>query len=209
MATNEAYKKGWEIPLTVGASVDARSPVVVGKLTGVALTPTGASGTTTATVLRHGVCDLEVKGITDAVKLSFASVTAGQTIIFNTLTFTAHATVTTKASRQFKIDGTDAQDAAEFASCVNDASNGAPGVKAIANGADVILVSDKTISAITGTAVRQANSARSAGAFEASSALVDLSSCFSRFAFVSGSCTGMPCSLNSTMRQSRAPGTPS
>jgi predicted RecA/RadA family phage recombinase len=55
MATNEVFKDAACIPLVVGASVAARSPVVVGKIPGVALTATGSSGTTTATVALEGV----------------------------------------------------------------------------------------------------------------------------------------------------------
>jgi hypothetical protein len=154
MATNEAYMRGWKLPLTVGASVPARSPVLVGAaLTGISLTKTAATGTTSATVLRHGVVDLAVKGLTDAVKLTFASVTNSQTIIFNGLTFTANTDTTTKATRTFSIAGTNAEDVTEFLSCVNDATHGAPGVTGVDAGSGVCyLVSDATISAITGTA---------------------------------------------------------
>lgn len=60
MATNEVYKEGRQIPLTVGASVAARNAVLVGKIPGVALTATGASGTTIATVATEGVFELNV-----------------------------------------------------------------------------------------------------------------------------------------------------
>jgi len=60
VATNEIYKEAAYIPLTVGASVAARNPVVVGKLPGVTLTATGASGTQVATVATEGVYNLSV-----------------------------------------------------------------------------------------------------------------------------------------------------
>ena len=60
MATNESYKRGWVIPLTVGASVAARTPVCVGKIPGVTLTATAASGTQVATVATEGVFKLSV-----------------------------------------------------------------------------------------------------------------------------------------------------
>jgi hypothetical protein len=63
--------------------------------------------------------------------------------------------------------------------------------------------------AMTGKAVRQASSASSSGWFDASSVAVDFISCLSLRAFTSGSRIGMPCSLNSTTRQLRVPGTPS
>jgi hypothetical protein len=45
-------------------------------------------------------------------------------------TFTAHATVTTPATRTFSIAGDDTADAAELAICINDPIYGAPGVVA-------------------------------------------------------------------------------
>jgi hypothetical protein len=60
MPTNEIYKEARYIPLTVGASVDARSPVVVGKIPGVTLTATASTGTTVATVATEGVFDISV-----------------------------------------------------------------------------------------------------------------------------------------------------
>jgi len=60
MATNEVYKEGAQIPMTVGVSVAARNPVCVGKIPGVALTATGASGTQVATVATEGVFELNV-----------------------------------------------------------------------------------------------------------------------------------------------------
>jgi predicted RecA/RadA family phage recombinase len=60
MATNEVFKDAASIPLVVGASVAARSAVVVGKIPGVALTATGSSGTTTATVALEGVYNMSV-----------------------------------------------------------------------------------------------------------------------------------------------------
>ena len=64
MPTNEVYKEARQIPLTVGTSVAARSPVAVGQLVGVALTATLSSGTQIATVATEGVFNLSCKGIT-------------------------------------------------------------------------------------------------------------------------------------------------
>lgn len=200
MATNEAYKKGWVIPLTVGASVAARTPVCVGKISGVTLTATGSSGTQIASVLRHGVVDVTVDSACDAVTLALASVTntqtlifngitytaatstttwstrtfsiagsdtadalllckainggqyltlsgvtAGQTITINGLTFTAHATTTTAANREFSIAGTDTQDATELTTVLNDATYGVPGVIATQSSAAEILIQPFTL----------------------------------------------------------------
>jgi hypothetical protein len=126
---------------------------VVGQIPGISLTETEATGTEVATVLRKGVVRIPVGGITDAVKLTFATVTNGQTLIFNGITFTAHTDTTNTATHQFSIAGTDTADVAAFMSCVNDPTDGAPGVTAYAGTAGVCyLVSDATITAITGTA---------------------------------------------------------
>lgn len=45
-------------------------------------------------------------------------------------TFTAHATTTTAASRQFSISGTNSQDGDELVTCLNDATYGVPGYTA-------------------------------------------------------------------------------
>ncbi|MDD4868524.1 MAG: CehA/McbA family metallohydrolase, partial [Mycobacterium sp.] len=68
-----------------------------------------------------------------------SGVQAGDTVYFTTsgLTFTAHATTTTVSARQFSIAGTDAQDAAELATCLNDATYGVPGGGFTADGATV------------------------------------------------------------------------
>jgi hypothetical protein len=153
MATNEDYLRGIKVPLTVGVSIPARNAVVVGNIPGITLTPTEATGSQVATVLRKGAVRIPVSGITDAVKLTFATVTNGQTIIFNGDTYTAHTNTTTKATKTFSIAGSDTEDVAEFMSCVNDATHGTPGVTAVAGTAGVCyLVSDATITAITGTA---------------------------------------------------------
>jgi hypothetical protein len=119
MATNEAYKKGWIIPLTVGASVNARTPVCVGKIAGVTLTSTGSSGTQVASLLRHGVVDVLVDSACDAVTLALATVTNTQTLIINGMTYTATTATTTWSTRNYSIAGTDPQDAALLLKAIN------------------------------------------------------------------------------------------
>jgi predicted RecA/RadA family phage recombinase len=65
MAANEVYNQGDFLPLTVGASVAAGSPVCVGQLPGVTVTATGSSGTQNATVcVKNGaVFNLSVKAV--------------------------------------------------------------------------------------------------------------------------------------------------
>jgi len=119
MATNEAYKKAWIVPLTVGASVAARTPVCVSKLAGVTLTATGSSGTQVAQVLRHGVVDVLVDSACDAVTLTLASVTNTQTLIINGMTYTATTSTTTWSTRNYSIAGNDAADATLLAKAIN------------------------------------------------------------------------------------------
>ena len=119
MATNEAYKKGWIIPLTVGASVAARTPVCVGKIPGVTLTATGSTGTEIASVLRHGVCDLLVDSACDSVTLTLATYANTQTVIFNGITYTAATSTTTWSTRTTSIAGDNTADALLLCKAIN------------------------------------------------------------------------------------------
>ena len=67
------------------------------------------------------------------------SLVAGGTITINGLVFTAHATTTTPANREFSIAGNDTADAAELVSCINDPTYGVPGVTA-SSAADVVTL---------------------------------------------------------------------
>lgn len=71
--------------------------------------------------------------------IALATVTAGQAVTINGLTFTAHASVTTPANREFSIAGTDTQDADALASLINDATYGVPGVTATNNAGTLTL----------------------------------------------------------------------
>jgi len=148
MATNEQYKKAWIVPLTVGASVAARTPMCVGKLAGVTLTPTGSSGTQVASFLRHGVVNVPVVSDCDAVTLALASVTNTQTLIINGFTYTATTATTTWSTRNYSIAGTDAQDAGLLLKAIN----GGPYVTlAGAAAADWVRVNGLTFTAHTST----------------------------------------------------------
>jgi len=74
--------------------------------------------------------------------VTLATVLEAQTLTINARVFTAHATVTTVANREFSISGDDAADAAALATCINDATYGVPGVTAVAVGAVVTLYND-------------------------------------------------------------------
>jgi len=71
--------------------------------------------------------------------LTLATVLNGESVTINGLTFTGHADTTTPANREFAIDGTDTQDAAELAGLINDATYGVPGATATA-ASDVVTV---------------------------------------------------------------------
>ena len=73
------------------------------------------------------------------VTLTLATVLAADAVTINGLVFTAHATVTTPANREFSISGSDTADAAALASVINDATYGVPGVTATASGAVITL----------------------------------------------------------------------
>lgn len=92
-------------------------------------------------------------------KLTLASVAAGETLIINGTTFTAHATTTTTTSREFDISGNNIADAGELTTVINDATDGLSGVTATDNGDATITLhmddplQDDGITAPTGTAI--------------------------------------------------------
>jgi len=74
------------------------------------------------------------------LELTLATVLAGHTVTINGLVFTAHATTTTPALREFSIaGGTDTLDAIELAIVINDVTYGVPGVTATPVAAVVTL----------------------------------------------------------------------
>jgi hypothetical protein len=89
---------------------------------------TSASAITNATEITHVAA---VKQITLATFIATATITVTAYInqVAQTgITYTAHATTTTIASRQFSISGSDTADAVEFCKCANDAGYGTPGI---------------------------------------------------------------------------------
>ena len=66
--------------------------------------------------------------------LTLATVLANETLVINSDTFTAHATVTDTTLQQFSISGNDIADAGELVTCINDATDGVSGVTATDNG---------------------------------------------------------------------------
>ncbi len=95
--------------------------------------PSTAGQLATATVTANAL-------VTKAT-IALSTFLAGGTITINGITFTAHATITTKADREFSIAGTDTQDGDELVSCINDPTYGVPGITASNNAGTVTLVS--------------------------------------------------------------------
>lgn len=101
----------------------------------------------------------------DQYTLTLASVAAGEILTLSDGTtsqnYTAHATTTTTANREFSIAGSDIADAGELVTCINDATDGHPTITATDNGDGTITLNvddafDGTISAPTGTAITNA-----------------------------------------------------
>lgn len=97
--------------------------------------------------------------------LTLATVAAGEILTITDGTtsqdYTAHATTTTTANREFDISGNDTADAGELVTCINDATDGHPTISATDNGDGTITLLaddeiDTTITAPTGTAVTNA-----------------------------------------------------
>lgn len=76
--------------------------------------------------------------VTEAT-VALGTVLAGDEITINGVTFTAHATVTTAANREFSISGNDTADAAELATLINDPDYGVPGITAAASSGTITL----------------------------------------------------------------------
>jgi hypothetical protein len=105
----------------------------------------GATSTTLGTTTKRGA----IVSITLATFLATQTVTITpyvDGVAGTALVFTAHATVTTLASRQFSISGTDTADALELLTIINDATYGVPGCWAIQAAGVVTLypTDDKT-----------------------------------------------------------------
>lgn len=99
----------------------------------------------------------------DRYSLTLSTVLAGETVVVDGLTFTAHATTTTTTAREFSISGNDAADAAELVTVLNDATDGMTTATATDLGSGVVqididnkLAASGTLAAPTGTAVDNA-----------------------------------------------------
>lgn len=108
---------------------------------------------TDAKAIANASATITANTLVTELTLTLATVVAADTVTINGIVFTAHADTTTKANREFSISGLDAADAAELASCINDATYGVPGVTAeVADAVITLKVTDpgaKTITAAT------------------------------------------------------------
>lgn len=113
---------------------------------------TGAKGIP-STAGQTAVAELTANTKITECTLALVNVANADIVKINGLTFTAHTNTTTKATRQFKIDGNDSADGDELAACINDATYGVPGVVAVnasgtitlraTNGGTTITVTDQ------------------------------------------------------------------
>jgi hypothetical protein len=101
---------------------------------------TDAAGTD-AELIATKTATATANALVNKATLTLSTVLATHTVTINGLVFTAHATVTTLASRQFSISGDDTADAVALASCINDPDYGVPGVLAAAAAAVITLTS--------------------------------------------------------------------
>lgn len=120
---NMANHRVLGFPITVGAM--ATTKTVVAQI----VQATDASGTSVKNVA-GATCTITADTLVKTATVTLATFTATNVIVINGLTFTAHASTTTVANREFSIAGTDTQDAAELVTCINDATYGVPGVTA-------------------------------------------------------------------------------
>lgn len=118
-----------------GAAAMAAANTVVAQI----VQATDAAGTGSKNVA-GATCTITANTLVKSGTLTLATALAGETVVINGITFTAHATTTTVANREFSIAGTDTQDAAELVTCINDATYGVPGVTATSNLGVVTLV---------------------------------------------------------------------
>ena len=81
MAVNEVFKEADQLQLTVGASIDARTPMVVGDIPVYTLTATESTGTTKATCLMKGVVMVPVHGYAASAN---AGVSEGDAVYYDT-----------------------------------------------------------------------------------------------------------------------------
>ena len=139
--------------------------------------------------------------------ITLATFTAGSVVVINGITFTAHATTTTPANREFSIAGTDTQDAVELVSLINNATYGVPNVYATsALGVVTLVCTDPGTSyiSVTGVAViGVAATVKAIGYIEIPSGLLDVNNGFTHVALKLTTVGTIICSGNIIRDRSR------
>jgi len=130
------YHKALAI-LTAGAL--ATSKVITLELWG----GVGPAGTGAA-LITGKTCTVGANTLVSKATAALVSVLAAQTVTINGLVFTAHATTTTPANREFSISGDDSADASALAGLINDPVYGVPGITAVASSGTITLTVTET-----------------------------------------------------------------
>lgn len=102
-----------------------------------------------AKVITAAVAEVTANSLVTKATAALSTVLAADTITINGLTFTAHASTTTKSTRTFSIGGNDTADGDELAACINDATYGVPNVTATNSSGTLTLVSTDGKTGIT------------------------------------------------------------
>lgn len=152
-------------------------------------------------------CTLTADTLVAEATVTLATLTAGSVIVINGLTFTAHATVTTPANREFSIAGTDTQDAAELVSVINDATYGVPGVTA-SNAAGVVTLvatdpGETSITVVGVASIGVAATVKAIGYVEISTDLLDVNNDFTHAAIKLTTSTALDVSAGVVSDRSR------
>jgi len=113
---------------------------------------TGTVLITSASAINALLTGMQVGKVTLSTFLATQTITvttnvySGSSVVSTAYVFTAHATVTTLASRQFSISGADTADGDELVKCLNDSTYGVPGTFAVnaAGAVTIYCIDDKT-----------------------------------------------------------------
>lgn len=123
----EGYRKA--LVILSGGAMAATKTTKIELLQAAIALGTGAVGIPT-TAAQAALATIAANTKVTEMTVTLATFLVDGVITINGLDFTAHATVTTLADREFSISGTDTDDAVELCLCINDATYGVPGVTA-------------------------------------------------------------------------------
>jgi hypothetical protein len=109
---------------------------------------------TSAQLISGATATITANAAVTEMTAALATVLAADTITINGVTFTAHATTTTAANREFSISGNDTADGDALVTCINDATYGVSGVTASnASGTVTLKATDPGETTITASSV--------------------------------------------------------